>query len=69
MDEKPAAREQWAKAVEKDPLVPEFYIAWGESLLAEAATREEGKRLLKLAQEIEPENLYLEQHLEELLAK
>jgi tetratricopeptide (TPR) repeat protein len=69
MDEHAAAREHWAKAVELDPLVPEFYIAWGKSLLDEAATKEEGKRLLKLAQEIEPENLYLEQHLEELLAK
>jgi tetratricopeptide (TPR) repeat protein len=69
MDETAGAREHWAKAVELDPLVPEFYIAWGESLLKEATTKEEGKRLLKLAAEIEPENLYLEQHLEELLAK
>ena len=50
-------------------LVPEFCIAWGESLLDEAATKTEGKRLLKLAAEIEPENLYLEQNLAELLAK
>ena len=69
MDEHAGAREQWAKAVALDPLVPEFYIAWGESLLKDAATKDEAKRLLKLASEIEPENLYLEQHLEELLAK
>lgn len=80
---KPAeAWEQWAAAVELDPLVPEYYIAWGESLIeavvakegdpepSEAATtarKEEGKRLLRLAQEIEPDNLYLETHLERLL--
>jgi tetratricopeptide (TPR) repeat protein len=69
MQEAKGAREHWAKAIELDPLVPEFYIAWGESLLGEVATKEEGKRLLKLALEIEPENLYLEQNLEELLAK
>ncbi len=69
MKEAAGAREHWAKAVELDPLVPEFYIEWGKSLLGEAATKEEGKRLLKLAAEIEPENLYLEQHLGELLAK
>jgi len=69
MKEHAAAREHWAKAVELDPLVPEFYIAWGKSLLDEAATKDEGKRLLKLAHEIEPENLYLEQNLEDLLAK
>lgn len=69
MKELAGAREHWAKAVELDPLVPEFYIAWGKSLLEEAGTKEEGKRLLKLAQEIEPENLYLEQNLEDLLAK
>jgi tetratricopeptide (TPR) repeat protein len=69
MKELEGARGQWAKAVELDPLVPEFYIAWGECLLDEAKSKDEGKRLLKLAQEIEPENLYLEQNLEELLAK
>lgn len=71
MDEDAGAREHWAKAVELDPLVPEFYIAWGESLVGEAGTKEkeEGKRLLKLAAEIEPSNLYLEQNLERLLAK
>jgi hypothetical protein len=69
MDEKGPAREHWAKAVELDPLVPEFYIAWGESLLEDAAKKDEGKRLLKLAREIAPENLYLEQNLEDLLAK
>jgi len=69
MDEKEAAREHWAKAVELDPLVPDFYIAWGECLLDDAKTKDEGKRLLKLAQEIAPDNLYLEQNLEELLAK
>ncbi len=69
MAEHAGAREHWAKAVELDPLVPEFYIAWGESLLQDAASKDEGRRLLKLAREIEPENLYLEQHLEELLAK
>ncbi|NOT28899.1 MAG: hypothetical protein HOP15_00465 [Planctomycetes bacterium] len=69
MEEPAGAREHWAKAVELDPLVPEFYIGWGESLLDEAATKAEGKRLLKLAAEIEPENLYLEQNLAELLAK
>ena len=69
MKELAGAREHWAKAVELDSLVPDFYIEWGKSLLDEAATKEEGKRLLKLALEIEPDNLYLEQNLEELLAK
>jgi hypothetical protein len=69
MDEKKVAREQWARAVELDPLEAEFYIAWGESLLEDAATKDEGKRLLLLAHEIAPDNLYLEQNLGDLMAK
>ncbi len=69
MKEPEGAREHWARAIELDPLVPEFYIEWGESLLQENGTKQEGKRLLKLAHELEPDNLYLEQNIEQLLAK
>lgn len=67
MDEDETARGVWADAVALDPLVPEYYIAWGKSLLKDDATKEEGKRLLLLAREIEPDNLYLENNLERLL--
>ena len=69
MDEHEGARETWAKAVELDPLVADYYIGWGKSLLGDKDKKDEGKRLLKLAQEIEPENLYLERNLAKLLAK
>lgn len=69
MDEHAGARETWAKAVELDPLVADYYIAWGKSLLADKEKKDEGKRLLKLAQEIEPDNPYLEKNLAKLLAK
>jgi hypothetical protein len=69
LDEKKASHEQWAKAVALDPLEAEFYIAWGESLLEDTATKDQGKRLLLLAHEIAPDNLYLEQNLGDLMAK
>ncbi len=70
-DEEAAARENWARAVELDPLVPEYYIAWGRSLLGETKDEswEEGKRLLQLALEIEPDNFYLERNLDSLLTR
>jgi tetratricopeptide (TPR) repeat protein len=71
LDDDAAAREHWAKAAALDPLVPEFYIEWGESLLRakDDKTKEEGKRLLLLARDIEPDNFYLERNLERLLKK
>ena len=69
MDEDEAAWGAWKEAVARDPVVPEYYIAWGRSLLESDEHEEEGKRLLKLAAEIEPDNLYLERNLEKLLAK
>lgn len=69
LEEKGEARKAWAKAVEKDPLVPEFYIGWGTSLLDDEATKEEGRRLLHLAQDIEPDNFYLERNMARLLKK
>lgn len=67
MGEGKEAAPHFAKAVELDPLVPEFYIEWGEALLKDDTTKEEGKRLLLLAQDIEPDNFYLERNLKRLL--
>ena len=67
LGEEEAAHEHWSKAVEMDPLVPEYYIEWGRSLLYTKKGREEGERLLRLAQNIEPDNFYLERNLESLL--
>jgi hypothetical protein len=67
LDEHGEARVHWARATELDPLVGEYWIAWGRSLLREDATKEEGKRLLRLAHELEPENRYLEENLARLL--
>ena len=68
-----AAWSMWEKAVELDPLVPEFYIAWGRSIVTtegvDEERKQEGKRLLRLAFEIEPDNFYLERNLERLLEK
>lgn len=71
MDEDEAAREKWRQAVALDPLVPEYYIALGSSLLREKdeVKWEEGKRLLYLALDIEPDNFYLERNLESLLQR
>lgn len=69
LDEEASAREQWARAIELDPLVPEYYIALGKSLAGEPATGEEGERLLHLAQDIEPDNFYLERNLSRLLSE
>jgi len=68
LDEHENAWNAWATAVEMDPFVADYYISWGESMTGNAAKREEGRRLLCLAQEIEPDNLYLELNLERLLA-
>ncbi len=71
MDEDEAAREKWRRAIALDPLVPEYYIALGSSLLGEKdpVKWEEGKRLLYLALDIEPDNFYLERNLESLLQR
>jgi len=69
MGERKEAAPHFAKAVELDPLVPEFYIEWGEALLKDDETKEEGRRLLLLAKDIEPDNFYLERNLQRLLAK
>lgn len=67
LGERKDALPHFAKAVELDPLVPEYYIEWGEALLADDATKDEGRRLLLLAQDIEPDNFYLERNLKRLL--
>lgn len=69
LDEHDAAREQWARATELDPLVPEFWVAWGKSLLREESQKQEGKRLLSLACELEPGNRVLRDSLVGLLGK
>lgn len=65
------AYKMWSRAVELDPLTPDFYIAWGETLIRKGddEQKEEGKRLLRLAHEIEPDNYYLERNMKRLLAK
>jgi tetratricopeptide (TPR) repeat protein len=69
LDEKAKAREYWEKAVEGDPLVPEYYIALGEHLV-ENGNQEDflvGEECLRLALDIEPDNFYLERNLEKIL--
>lgn len=63
------ARKSWRKAIELDPLTSDFYVALGESLLGEKGEEEkaEGRRLIQLALEIEPDNYYLERNAKKLL--
>lgn len=61
------AAENWEKAIELDPLVPDYYIAWGEAMLRSEETAAEGERMLRLALDIEPDNYYLERNLEAML--
>ena len=61
------AYENWERAVGLDPLVADYYIAWGENMLDSEETAAEGERMLRLALEIEPDNYYLERNLEAML--
>ncbi len=69
LNESAKAKDNWRKAIELDPLVSEYYISLGKTLLEddEEGAAEEGERLLRLALEIEPDNLYLEKNLERIL--
>ena len=68
LDEDKEARKQWQKAIELDPLTTDYYIAYGRSLLRKrGGEREEGERMIRLALEIEPDNLYLEKNAKRLL--
>lgn len=66
LGEREEAWEAWHTAIEMDPFVAEYHIGLGKSKLA-GGKQDEGKARLRLAQEIEPDNLYLEDNLEELL--
>ncbi len=69
-DEHEKARENWRKAIEIDSVTPEFYIALGESLLFRSKKEEdkkEGRRLVGLALELEPDNYYLKKNAKRLL--
>jgi len=63
--------EYWRTAIELDPLTADFYIRLGMELTGkdDEADKEEGKRLLKLALEIEPENYWLERNLDTYLER
>jgi len=67
--DKKAAHENWRKAIEIDPLVSTYYIAYGTSLIDDDEQWEEGERLLHLANEIDPDNFYLERNLEAILRR
>lgn len=73
LDDEEGAREEWRRAIELDPLVAAFYVELGTSLVMRGEPSDEqkaeGKRLLKLAKEIEPENYFLERNLEMLLKR
>ncbi len=57
----------WKKAIELDPLTAEFYASLGEALHDDDATREEGKRLLKLALELDPDDIWLAFRVKQVL--
>jgi len=67
LGEREKAYENWGKATELDPLVPDYYIEWGQRMLDREETAEEGERMLRLALDIEPDNYYLERNLESML--
>ncbi len=73
LDEDQEARVQWRRAIELDPLTVDYYVALGVSVVEDEACtaeeKDEGKRLLRLAKEIEPDNFYLERNLERLLKR
>jgi tetratricopeptide (TPR) repeat protein len=52
------AIEYWRKSVELDPLEPTYYVALGRALIKANKTRE-GKQLIALAKELDPDNPYL----------
>ena len=61
-----AAVEQLRKAVELDPLAGSFYAALARAL-KRTGEKDEAKRLLNLARELDPDNPYLANEIERLL--
>lgn len=67
--EREEARSNYELAVEHDGLEPTFYISLAESLLKDGKQEsfDQAESLLRLAQDIEPGNFYLERNLQDLL--
>jgi tetratricopeptide (TPR) repeat protein len=57
------AIELWKKAIELDPLIGDFYYRMGRAIRTK--DKEEGKRLMKLAKEVDPEGNYFDIEEEE----
>ena len=68
LDEYDEAWEAWETAIEMEPFEATFHIGLGRSMLY-AGKQEAGKERLRLAKEVDPDNLYLENHFEELMEK
>ena len=69
LDEHAQALVNWEKALEHDPLVPEYYISLGRFLVDQGDEEAfaQGEECLRLAFDIEPDNFYLERNLETIL--
>jgi hypothetical protein len=57
-DKRDEAIKLWRRAIELDPLEPSYYAVLGRALV-KAKNEDEGKRLIALARELDPDNPYV----------